>query len=71
MKNVTVHMDQMWAWWPVTESDITETVITLSDAFLAEFESVSARYQEMQQYLEHCYRHQQGFDPRQDSPFMK
>lgn len=82
MPKVVVDLEQAWRWWPkvgekntirnpVGVSVEVEPVIELSEEFLAEWESVSKRYHEMQEHLEHCYRHQEGLTPLQNSPFKK
>lgn len=82
MQKVVINMDEGWRWWPVAKDKIIERkpngdfvdhepVIELSDAFMADFRRVANEYFELQQYLEHCYRHQQGLTPFDNSPFKK
>lgn len=82
MVKVVIDMDQTWRWWPrvgekiivrkpAGEREERDPIIELPDAFMSEYRQVSARYQEMQEYLEHCYRHQEGLTPFDDSPFKK
>jgi hypothetical protein len=82
MQKVVIDMEEGWRWWPKVGAKIVarkpagereerEPVIELSDAFMSEYRQVSARFYEMQQHLEHCYRHQEGLKPFDDSPFKK
>lgn len=80
MSKCAIDMDQGWRWWPKVgeklivrkpagEREEREPVIELSDAFLSNYRRVSEEFQEIQEYLEHCYRHQEGLTPFDNSPF--
>lgn len=72
MPKVVVELERAWTFWPTVASPTASEelrTIELSSDFLDECERVSRRHRELQEHLEHCYRHQRRLHPYQDSPF--
>jgi len=70
MPKVKIDLDEMWCFSPDTNSDTdVDSGVELPDEWLEQYQNVSKQFFEMQQHLEHCYRHQMGLKPFNDSPF--
>ena len=68
MALVHIEIEQGWKWWP-EHPDPGEKTVEVPDDILAKFQAVAAEYFQLQEYLEHAYRHQEGLQPYLLSPF--
>lgn len=73
MPKVKIDLDEMWCFSTHLDAaallNSGDSVIELPDEWLERYQSVSEQFFKMQGHLEHCYRHQMGLKPFNDSPF--
>jgi hypothetical protein len=77
---VVIEMDEGWRWWPIDEQnpgwyridtkiEDRKVAIEITEEMYERYKRVSAEYFEIQEQMEHLYRHQQGYYPHLQSPF--
>lgn len=75
MPKVKIDLDEMWCFSAHLDAAALlkagDSVIELPDEWLEQYQNVSKQFFQMQQKLEHCYRHQMGLKPFNDSPFKQ
>lgn len=76
--DVVLEMDEGWRWWPSTpehwsysERHASERLnkIEMTEEFYANYQRLHREWYDLQQELEHMYRHQQGYTPWIESPY--
>jgi hypothetical protein len=76
MKNVKIDLEERFVWFiddsrQGSDVESSSMQITLSDEFLSDYAKIAEKFFEYQNYLEHCYRKQQGLKPLSNSPFKE
>lgn len=77
---VLIQMDEAWHWWPTPDDSQhigqhllahRQVQIEMPEAFFSRYEKLKTEWYELQNELEHMYRHQEGLRAFPDSPYYK